>query len=93
MTFPVVLGVLLFASGVAGLLAAWLHPSPNTALIVKLLTWAPKDHDRLNIALVSLPALALGAFFMLNTQDRSLLALAVCSVVGVGAAITAELRR
>ncbi len=93
MTLPLTLGLLLVALGAAGLLAAWLHPSPNTLPIAKLLTWAPREHDRLNIGLISLSTLALGALFVLNTPDRGWLPLAVCGVVLVGAGIAIGVRR
>jgi hypothetical protein len=93
MTFPFALGLLVVALGAAGLLVAWLHPSPRTLRFVKVLSWPRQARDRTSLALVSLSAVAVGAFLVLNTPGRDWFWLAVCGVVLAGAGMALALGR
>ncbi len=63
MSFELVAGFLIVTLGLAGMLVAWLHPSPGKSGIVKALAWPEKEVDRANVALASLTVLAIGMFF------------------------------
>ena len=93
MTFELVAGSLTVTLGLAGILLAWLHPSPSNSRLVKALTWPGKELDRVNIALVSLTIVAIGMFFFAEAQGGGWIWHLIWVVVLAGACLGLGLRR
>ncbi len=63
MYFELVSGSLIATLGLAGMLLAWLHPSPGKLRFVKGVVGPGVELDRVNIALSSLSCVAIAMLF------------------------------